>query len=52
MILLEIDAIRIAVLELEGDAPWSVDMDGITGRGEAPQRVEVETRQIHVVWAF
>ena len=47
MILLEVDAKSIGTLELERDAPGSIDVDGIARRLEAAERMEVETRKIH-----
>jgi hypothetical protein len=37
MILLEIDAAGVAILEFEGDAPRSIDMDRVPLRIEALQ---------------
>ena len=50
MILLEIQHMGVAVAEFEGDAPRAVDMDRIAGGAVAPQRVKVETRQVHILW--
>jgi hypothetical protein len=47
MVLLEIDTAGFAVLELEGDAPWSIDVHRIALRIEAPQGMKVEARNIH-----
>lgn len=49
MVLLEVQHMRVAVTELEGDAPRAVHMDRVAGRCVASQRVEVEAGQIHVL---
>jgi hypothetical protein len=49
MILLEIDAISIAVDEFKRYAPWTVDMNRVTLA--ASQGVKVETGEIHVLGA-
>jgi len=43
VILLEVELQGILAIELEGDAPGSVDMDGVARRNEAAERMEVET---------
>ena len=50
MILPEIQHMGVAIAEFEGDAPRAVDMDRVTGGDVAPQRVKVETRQVHILW--
>ena len=45
MILLEIDAEGFAVLEFEGDAPWSIDV--IALRIESLQGMKVEAGNVH-----
>jgi hypothetical protein len=47
MILLEIDAAGFAILEFEGDAPWSIDVDRIALRIEPPEGMKVEARNVH-----
>jgi len=47
MVLLKIDARRIAFLELERDAPGTVDVNGIAKR-LASQCVKVEARNFHI----
>jgi hypothetical protein len=47
MVLLEIDAKRVALLKLECDAPRPVYMNGIAER-RAPQRVEIEAGNVHL----
>src|SRR5215207_140562 len=47
MILLEIDAAGVAVLEFECDAPRSIDVDRITPRIEPVQGVKIEARKVH-----
>jgi hypothetical protein len=47
MILLEIDAAGLAILEFEGDAPWSINVRRITLRIESLQGMKVETRNVH-----
>jgi hypothetical protein len=50
MILFEIYLNGIFALKLEGDAPWPIHVNGIAGRAEAAQWVEIETWQIHLLW--
>jgi hypothetical protein len=47
VILLKIDATGIAVLELERDAPRSIEVDRITHGLKNPQRMEIKARNIH-----
>ena len=47
ILLLEIDAAYFAILELEGDAPWSVDVDRIALRIESVQGMKIEARKAH-----
>jgi hypothetical protein len=47
VVLLEIDSASFAVFELEGDAPWSIDMDRIAPRIVSVQGMKVEARNIH-----
>jgi hypothetical protein len=47
MILLEIDAACLAIVEFEGDAPRPVDMDGEALWIEAVQCVKVEAGNVH-----
>ena len=49
MVLLEINVAGLAILEFEGDAPWSIDVDRITLRIESLQGMEVKTRNIHLL---
>ena len=49
MVLLEIDIRRVLSLELEGDAPWSIDMHGVARWRVASQGVEIEAGNVHVV---
>lgn len=49
MILLEIDANRIALMKLKCDAPRPVHMNRVTNRAEAMQRMVIESRQVHLV---
>jgi hypothetical protein len=48
VVLLEIDATGFAILEFEGDAPRSIDVDRIARRIEPVQRVKVEAWDIHL----
>ena len=48
MILLQINPQRIRVLPLEGDAPRSVDVEGIAP-GYTLQAVEVKTRAVNIL---
>jgi hypothetical protein len=47
MILLEIDAAGIAVLEFECDAPGPIDVDRIARRIETSQGMKIETGKVH-----
>ena len=47
MILLEIDAESVAVLEFESDAPRPIHMDREARRLEASQGMKIETSEIH-----
>jgi hypothetical protein len=51
MVLFQIDAVSVTVLELEGDAPRPVDVGAIALRLPA-QRVEVEAGDIHIPGNF
>src|SRR5688500_15559703 len=48
MILLKVDKVRIALAELECNAPGPVHVDGIADRFEPLKRMEVESRDIQV----
>ena len=48
MVLLQVHPVRLTIVELEGDAPRTIDMDRITRRPIPPQAMKVETRQIQV----
>ncbi|MBB4435799.1 hypothetical protein GGE59_006098 [Rhizobium leguminosarum] len=52
MILLEIDAGGIVAVELECNAPGSVDMNGVPGGMMTLQAMEVEPREVHVIRLF
>lgn len=47
MILLKIDAVRVAVRELERNTPRAVYVDCVPDGIETFQRVKVEARQVH-----
>jgi hypothetical protein len=47
MVLFEIDTTRFTIFELEGNAPRSVDADGISPRIESMQGMKVKTRNVH-----
>ena len=47
MVLLEIDAAGLAIFELEGNAPRSIDVDRIALRIKSLQRMKVETGNVH-----
>jgi hypothetical protein len=47
MVLPEIDAAGLAIFELEGNAPRSIDVDRIAFRIESVQRMKVEARDVH-----
>jgi len=48
MVLLQVHPVRLTIVELEGDAPRTVDMDRIARRPSPPQAMKVKTRQIQV----
>src|SRR5215216_4268312 len=48
VILLIVDAEGVSSFEFERDAPRTVDVDRISGRVEASQRMKVPTRNMHV----
>jgi hypothetical protein len=48
MILLEIEAQSVAVLEFECDAPWSIDMNSIADR-LAAKPMKIKPRDIHII---
>jgi hypothetical protein len=50
MVLLQVDSKRVTLLELEGDAPWTVHMDRVPRRPMSPQPVEIETRKMEIGW--
>jgi len=50
MVLLEIDAEGISGVELEGDAPRSVDMDRVPGRNKTFQGVKIKPGKVHLLW--
>jgi hypothetical protein len=50
MVLLEIDAQSIAILEFECDAPWSIDVNRIARR-LATKDMKIETGDVHVCGA-
>jgi hypothetical protein len=50
VILLEIDAARVAIFEFERDTPRSIDMDRAARRSEAAQRMEIKAWNIHFFW--
>jgi hypothetical protein len=47
VILFEVDSANIAVLEFEGDAPWSIHMDRIARWLEASQGMEIKAGDVH-----
>lgn len=49
MVLLEVDAKHVSGIELEGDTPRSVDVDGVAGREEPFQGVEIKPWKIHLL---
>jgi hypothetical protein len=50
MVLLQVHPVRLTIVELEGYAPRTIDMDRKTRRPNPPQAMKVETRQIQVQW--
>ncbi len=47
MVLLEVNLPRVAVAPLEGDAPRTIDVNGIALR-LAPERMEVEAGNVEI----
>jgi hypothetical protein len=47
VVLFEVDATCLAIFELEGNAPGSVDVDRIALRIESLQGMKVETGNVH-----
>jgi hypothetical protein len=45
VILLEVHTKRITFIEFEGDRPWAIDRDRISGRVMASKRMQVPSRQ-------
>jgi hypothetical protein len=52
MVRFEINAAGLAVFELEGDAPRSIDMDRIPFRIEPLQGMKVEARNVHFLGSY
>lgn len=52
MILLKVHGVGIAIVKRKRNAPRSVDMDCISGWPVAPERVKVETGQVHFLDAL
>jgi hypothetical protein len=50
MILFQIHSKRVTLLELKGDAPWTIHMDRVPRWPMTPQPVEIETREVEVGW--
>jgi hypothetical protein len=50
VILLEIDAARIAIFRFERDTPRSIYMDGVAHRSKAAQRTEIKAWNVHFFW--
>ena len=48
MVLLQIHSKRVTLLELKGDAPWTVHMDRVPRWPMTPQPMEIETREAEV----
>jgi hypothetical protein len=48
MVLFEINAAGFAVLEFEGDTPWSIDVDRIASWIEPLQGMKVEAWNVHL----
>jgi hypothetical protein len=49
MILLEVDTHRVAISELESDAPRTIDVDRVSGRTMAMQGMKVEAWNVHIL---
>jgi hypothetical protein len=51
MVLFEIDAAGVAILEFESDAPRPIDMDRIARRIESLQRMKIKAWEVHFLGA-
>jgi len=49
MMLLQVDTYRVAIFELESDAPRTIDVDRVSGRTMAMQDMKVEAWKVHVL---
>jgi hypothetical protein len=49
VVLLEIDAGGVAVVEFECDAPRAVHVDRIADGRETPQRMKIKSRKVHFI---
>ena len=49
MVLLEVDPKSVASVELERNAPWSVDVDRVADGDETFQTMEFEPGKIHLL---
>jgi hypothetical protein len=49
MILLEVETHRVAIFELESDAPRTIDVDRVSGRTMAMQDMKIEAWNVHVL---
>ena len=48
MVLFEVNAVCVAFAKFKCNAPWTVDVDGVTPSCKSFQRVEVKAWNIHV----
>ena len=49
MVLLEIDTESISGIELEGDAPRTIDVDRVAGWNETSQGMKIEPGKVHLL---
>lgn len=48
MILLEVHSIGIAAFKLERNAPWTIDMNGVTRRPKTLEHMEIIAGEVQV----
>jgi hypothetical protein len=48
MILLKVDAISVAVIKLEGQAPRPIDVNGVSNGRKATKCMKIEADEVHI----
>jgi hypothetical protein len=49
MILFQIDPVSVSSIELESDAPGSIDVNAVSSGAKASQRMKIEARKVHLL---